>query len=266
MEEQRKQAELEQSQKRAAGKKTRVSEGMQKRMSRMLDLDHNIAQRRVLMDEALKKGYYDDHKEVARKGNKLWEASRVMKAQNVSPLIPNIAGKTLSKESTDLISIVTKNKVTLVAFLFNAYGERHIKTFIDPFISGFKAVEGIDYFRVVVEENSIKAAVLKPLVPYMRWSVDKDVRPKQMMVFENVTAQRVRCGMSNPVVGWVNLVDSTGRIRWQAHGPAKEHELETLGRLTRELAGLPPKPVVVKTTVESGFGDVAGGEGGVTKK
>ena len=34
--------------------------------------------------------------------------------------------------------------------------------------------------------------------------------------------------MTNRLVGWVNLVDAKGRIRWQAHGPAKEHEIETL--------------------------------------
>jgi hypothetical protein len=44
----------------------------------------------------------------------------------------------------------------------------------------------------------------------------------------DISALRKPAGMTNKMMGWVNLVDSAGRIRWQAHGPAKEQEIESL--------------------------------------
>ncbi len=41
--------------------------------------------------------------------------------------------------------------------------------------------------------------------------------------------------MTNSLLGWVHLVDSNGKIRWQAHGPATETELQTMLYLTNLL-------------------------------
>ena len=45
---------------------------------------------------------------------------------------------------------------------------------------------------------------------------------------------RKSVGITNRHLGWVQLVDGFGRIRWQAHGPAKPEEINTLLRLTQD--------------------------------
>jgi hypothetical protein len=51
------------------------------------------------------------------------------------------------------------------------------------------------------------------------------------MLHENVYDKRQFMGMKNNALGWVNLVDSNGHVRWQAHGIATEQELKALATL-----------------------------------
>jgi hypothetical protein len=64
------------------------------------------------------------------------------------------------------------------------------------------------------------------------------------MHYGEIKDARRAVGMTNRLLGWVNLVDSNGKIRWQAHGFAKDHEIETLingaHQLIREFDSRPP--------------------------
>lgn len=56
-----------------------------------------------------------------------------------------------------------------------------------------------------------------------------------MILYDTIRIKRKAMGMHNKVLGWINLVDEFGYIRWQAHGNATEEELQTLMALTDRL-------------------------------
>jgi len=43
--------------------------------------------------------------------------------------------------------------------------------------------------------------------------------------------------IKNPLVGHVYLVDPQGKVRWRAHSNALPEEIESMLKLTKELAG-----------------------------
>ncbi|KND03244.1 uncharacterized protein SPPG_02297 [Spizellomyces punctatus DAOM BR117] len=238
LQQQRRELEAAQLAKREAGQSSRVSPSLQKRMDEYLDLDANLREREELLKKAFREGYWDDYKEAARKGAKLWEAPRRMRNANASPLVPNPQSRTLAGQTTDVMSLVRNKKASLVTFMFSAFGEPHVNSFADRFLKEFKDVPEVQLVQLNIEENWVKAPVLKMLTPVVRWRVPKDRRDKYLLHYSSIADARRSAGMTNNVLGWVNLVDSQGRIRWQAHGLAKDHELATMIKLTRKLAGL----------------------------
>ncbi|KAI8822032.1 ATP10 protein-domain-containing protein [Fimicolochytrium jonesii] len=255
---QRRELEEAQQAKRAAGQSTRVSPTMQKRMDTFLDLDANLKERDELLKQAFREGYWDDLKEAARKGAKLWEAPKRARAPNMSPQVPNPLSKTLTGEETDVLTLVKTKQVSLVTFMFSALGEGHVKTYIDPFLAAFADQPNLQVVQLNVEENWLKAPVLKLMTPLVRRSVPKERQSTYLLHYKPIIAARRAAGMTNNVLGWANLVDRQGRIRWQAHGPAKEHEIESMIRITRTLAGLAESGKVGKKAAGAAEAAMAG--------
>lgn len=44
-------------------------------------------------------------------------------------------------------------------------------------------------------------------------------------------------GITNKLCGWVYLLDSNGKIRWQANGNSTQSEIDDLIKFTEELKG-----------------------------
>ncbi|KAI8589547.1 ATP10 protein-domain-containing protein [Geranomyces variabilis] len=239
LQEQRKELETAQLAKREAGKSSRVSPQMKKQMDKYLDLETNLKEREDLLKQAFRDGYWDDYKEAARKGQKLWEAPKRLRHAHASPVIPNPESKSLTGEITDPLTLVRGKKASLVTFMFSAFGEGHVNSYTARFLEEFKDSPDVQLVQMNVEENWLKAPVLRALTPFVRRKVPVELRSNYLMHFKSILESRRAAGMSNTVLGWVNLVDSDGKIRWQAHGPAKEHELDSMVRLTRNLAGIP---------------------------
>ncbi|KAJ3025476.1 Mitochondrial ATPase complex subunit atp10, partial [Rhizophlyctis rosea] len=261
VEAERKALQAAEEEKRAKGMKTRASAKMTQRVDKFLDEERNLTQRRELLEQAFKEGYFDEHKEVAKKGEKLWEAPARLRSEIGAPPIPNIKSTLFDGTDTDVWSYVAQNKVTLVSFVFSAFGDKHVDSYMNPFRQEFANVPGVSYLQVAVEENATKAKALQPFLFYVKWKTEKALRPHKMMHFGDIKPERHRAGMKNSVVGWVNLVDEKGRVRWQAHGPATEGELASLRKFTRTLAGLPE--VEVGGGEKGGVGvGVGGGEQG----
>lgn len=71
--------------------------------------------------------------------------------------------------------------------------------------------------------------------PFIRLGLPKEQRETYLFCMQDLTEERNVIGMKNSALGWVNLVDRQGRIRWQAHGAALEHEVDSLMRLSQSL-------------------------------
>ncbi|KAI9011145.1 ATPase assembly factor ATP10, partial [Gaertneriomyces semiglobifer] len=232
---QRRELEAQQKVKRQQGQKARVSPTMQKRMDEYLDLEANRREREELFKKAFRDGYWDDYKETARKGAKLWDAPKRMRVPSASPLVPNPTATNLNGEVTDVLSLVKNKKASLVTFMFSAFGEAHVNAYVQPFLKEFQNVPEVQLIQLNIEENPYKAPVLRMLSKFIKWKVPTENRGNYLMYYKSIADSRRAAGMTNNVLGWVNLVDQQGKIRWQAHGVPKEHELESMSKLLRQL-------------------------------
>ncbi|KAI9364512.1 ATP10 protein-domain-containing protein [Zopfochytrium polystomum] len=233
-----KELEMVEQKKLEAGQKSKLSSTahqLHRRFEELTDFEKNEAERNRLLALSFKEGHWDEQKELARKGPKLWEAPTKMTAENFSPRLPPISGHNLLGDKVDTSSLIAGSKVSLVAFLFTAYGEPHVKSYLDPFLAEFKDVEGVRIVHFNIEETWTKAWALKLFAPLIKWRTPKELHSTYAIHCGEIRDQRKAVGMSNRLLGWVNLVDHAGRIRWQAHGPAKPHEVETLLTSTKLL-------------------------------
>ncbi|KAK6091908.1 Mitochondrial ATPase complex subunit atp10 [Batrachochytrium dendrobatidis] len=200
-----------------------------------INQDENTRDREKLVKEAFSGGYWKDLREVSRKGAKLWEAPEKIRSGQYSHLVPNVSGTLMNGEKTDIMSYVSRHKVTLVVFFFNAFGEQQTRSFVNPFMQEFKTHSDIDLLIVNVEEKLFRAPVLWLSRPYVKWNVPKELRQRYMIHYGDMKDKRTECGMVNTVLGWVNLVDSSGKIRWQAHGEATPKELAAVSNLAKTM-------------------------------
>ncbi|KAJ3070880.1 Mitochondrial ATPase complex subunit atp10 [Podochytrium sp. JEL0797] len=207
------------------GLSTKMNPFANKIKSLFLDSEKNEKERLSMMDEGFKKGSFDDLKEVARKGDKLWEAKDEMKSASSCPRMPNITGKSLLGVETDTNTLLQHHRYTLFCFYFNALGEPHVKSYLTPFLAAHPSANIV---QLNVEEDATKSWALKLFEPWIRRGVPVERRGQYLIHCGSILEERNRIGMTNRVLGWVHLVDGQGMVRWSAHGPAKEHEVAAL--------------------------------------
>lgn len=207
----------------------------------IFDEEENERKRQALVHEATHESYFRDLREVSTKGAKLWIAPNKLRAGIHSQPIPDLHSKLLSdrlritSKNTSILEYTCRSKATLVCFFFNAFGEMHIKTFLEPFIKRYSGNTNVEVLMVCVEEKWVRMPFLWLFTPYAKYKVPQELHDKYMMYYGDIREKRTVCGMNNNIIGWVNLVDSKGRIRWQAHGPAQVSELEAMFNLTEVL-------------------------------
>ena len=141
----------------------------------------------------------------------------------------------------NLLQNISKSHVTLLTFAFNAYGEEHVKSFIKPFQSHFKIQDKfqdkiqVNVIQLNIEENKFKVPILYLMRPLIRRQMNEKEKENYFFCYQDLSDKRGDIGISNAVVGWTHLIDRNGLIRWQAHGPASEKEIDSMIKLTLEL-------------------------------
>lgn len=156
---------------------------------------------------------------------------------------PNLSGITLTspKEPQDTTSVL-RGKVSVVNLFSSVWAESQVATFTGPkqnpglyeaFKTGSKLVQKVD---INVEENTLKAWLVRMFMFRMRAKLDAKQHPRWFMVRKGLTeGLRESIGMMNSKVGYVYLLDENCRIRWAGSGPAEEAELEALNAGVRKL-------------------------------
>ncbi len=112
---------------------------------------------------------------------------------------------------------------------------RQTRTFVEPFLKEFSSNDAVKIIEISVIEQFSKSGVIKLLTPYIKWRMPVERRSRYMIVNKNITKERKLMNIHNRVLGWVNLVDKYGNIRWQAHGEGTPTEIETLLKLSKRL-------------------------------
>ena len=122
-----------------------------------------------MMEKAFVRGYFDDAKEVARLGDKLWHASTKAIPEQVAQAIFPLECRNLNSDSVELKDRCGEKRLSLVTFAFNAFGEPHCKSFSEPFLKAFAAGgDDVQLIQVQVEETWTKVPILKMMVSFIR--------------------------------------------------------------------------------------------------
>jgi len=182
----------------------------------------------------LKVTLYHNFIEVVKKGAKLWDASNTAIAVEAANMLPSICGNSLNGLKVDLVPLAQKYNVSIVAWVFSAFGEPHVKSFIEPFLSRVQG-DDVGLIQLNIEEKRIKMPFLWAMRPWIKAQTKPDRRENYLICYKDLGDIKKEIGISNSVLGWVTLVDKFGRIRWIAHGMAKEEEIETLINLSNVL-------------------------------
>ncbi|KAJ3129674.1 Glucose-6-phosphate 1-dehydrogenase [Nowakowskiella sp. JEL0407] len=167
-----------------------LKEKMIMRINNLADEKVHEENRKKLMKEAFEAGYWDDIKEIARKGEKLWDAGSSLFTLAKSPLLPNVSGTTLTNKSASLYDLIAGNKCTLVIFYFSALGETHSKSYATPFLENFKDTAGVGMIQVNVEENSVKSYFLWASLGLIRKKVPIEQHDKYLILYKDIRDQR----------------------------------------------------------------------------
>ncbi|KAI9207615.1 ATPase assembly factor ATP10, partial [Polychytrium aggregatum] len=218
-----------------ASPKRAVDTKLKRRIDEYLDLETNLKEREILLKKAFREGYWDDAKEIAKKGVKLWEAPKKMTPSHLAPRFFDVTAKTLAGNTTSIYELVPKASATLVTFVNSGIASEHIDTYIAPFVKEFGGNDKVQIVQIHAEDNWAKSVAMQLFLPSLRRRLVKEQWGKYLLCYKDISDDRRKIGISNRLLGWVHLVDSQCKLRWQAHGPATADETETLIESTKKL-------------------------------
>ncbi|KXS20506.1 hypothetical protein M427DRAFT_52111 [Gonapodya prolifera JEL478] len=196
-----------------------------------------MKEREQLFKEAFDEGYWDDVKDIlAQKNAKFSEAPNDLIPYELAPTLPVLGGRLLSGGTTDPLTVATKHKVTFVGILFSKFAEAHVDSYLKPLLArypintseGIKNNPDVGLMLINVEENSAKAWIQAAFRWLMKMKTDKLMQDRYMLYPHSLSEHRRTLGLFNKYLGYAMLVDRWGKVRWMAHGPASEKELEFL--------------------------------------
>lgn len=149
---------------------------------------------------------------------------------------PNLQGTTLaSSQKAQDTTPVLSGIVSVVSTYSGLWAERQTTTFVGDNKELSKVLDDnadlIQKVDINIEENPLRAWLVKLFVPRLRKSCAAHRHPKYFMIRRGMTAElRTDIGIYNSQVGYVYLLDSNCRIRWAGSGPADHGERQSLVR------------------------------------
>lgn len=105
-----------------------------------------------------------------------------------------------------------------------------------PFLKAFENDPTKQMLFVHFQDSRFRGLFQLLVMPFQRSRIPKELRDNYLLCLSRTKEERFSIGMTNERMGYVNLVDSNGRIRWQAMGDPTEQELEAMIRLANELS------------------------------
>ncbi|KAI7865875.1 ATP10 protein-domain-containing protein [Spinellus fusiger] len=129
-------------------------------------------QRRHLVEEATK-SYFADAHEMRKHNGKMYQASPKLIKTEKAGYMPDFKGTLLNKQSVHTTDLLV-NKISLMSFVYAKFGEGHVSSFVDPFLSKFKDTKDVQIVELNVQENLLKQLVLKAFVPSIRRNLPEE--------------------------------------------------------------------------------------------
>jgi ATPase complex subunit ATP10 len=169
------------------------------------------------------------------KGKSFLAPPRLFKAERAL-YFPNFHGQTLLKDKQLRDTTpVFEDKVSIVSVFSSAWAENQAATFAsekqNPELH--EAVKGsggaAQIVQINIEENSLKAMIIKLFMPSLRKRVGVDNWGRYFLVRRGISDEiRDAIGLLNSKVGYTYLLDGECKIRWAGSGPSAGDEKEGL--------------------------------------
>lgn len=156
---------------------------------------------------------------------------------------PNFYGQTLTKDQkTRDTTSVLENKISVVSVFSSAWAENQAATFAtekhNPGLCEIlrKCEDIAQLVHINVEENFLKAMIVKLFMPSLRNKINTDSWGRYFLVRRGISDNtRDAIGLLNSKVGYTYLLDEECKIRWAGSGPAEEDEKKSLVKGLRQL-------------------------------
>ncbi|KAI9018462.1 ATP10 protein-domain-containing protein [Hyaloraphidium curvatum] len=190
--------------------------------------------REKLLKEAFGKGYWDDAKGKSRSRPTPQPTAHPSPRQIAPPMI-SVTGKTLNGATVDLASKFSAARASLVGFFSYEFGWGQVEKYSKPFLEAAAGDPAKQMIYVHFQDSRFRGLFQLMVLPFQRARVPSHLRDNYLLCLGRTKDERNSIGMTNDRLGYVNLVDSKGRIRWQAMGDPTERELESMLRLANEL-------------------------------
>ncbi|KAI8976997.1 ATP10 protein-domain-containing protein [Mycotypha africana] len=188
----------------------------------------HAAERRYLVEQATKSYFADVH---GSHGGKMYFASTQLIKPDKAGYMPNFEAQNLFRKTVNTTETLV-NKISLMSFFYNKFGESHVETFIQPFLDKYRDTKDVQLVEMNVQENYLKQYLLKAFVPMIRRNLPLERRDNYYLLYRDIGRVRKFMDMTNQHIGYVFLIDENCRIRWTAHGKATEEEIANMLAMT----------------------------------
>ncbi|ELR09362.1 Mitochondrial ATPase complex subunit atp10 [Pseudogymnoascus destructans] len=207
-----------------------------------VDYDKHIVKRKILT-ERMATPYFREWSNMRHhKGKSFVAPPRLFRAERAL-YFPNLQGQTLLKDAEvrDTTPVLS-DKISIVSVFSSAWAEHQATSFVgkkeNAELHEVVAASGgrAQMVQINVEENPLKAALIKLFKPSLRAKLGRDAWGKYFVVTRGLTGEmRDAMGLLNSKVGYTYLLDGACRVRWAGSGIAEGDEREGLVRGVRKL-------------------------------
>ncbi|KAK9901658.1 hypothetical protein WJX75_007088 [Coccomyxa subellipsoidea] len=199
-------------------------------------------ERKREIQEEMKRGYFDDFKDLKETQGRMFQASEQLSPAETSSHLPPLA--VVEPGGTEVLFPPPPGslRVALLCVAFRAGAEDKLQSWSETFREALQGRSGARWFELSLVESVVmsvwpfkqmilRSGLTKPAAP----SEACQLQAEHIFHFGDATEIRRVLGMTNRLTGYAYLIDAKGRVRWRGSGQATATEADNLVACSKEL-------------------------------